>query len=135
MVGRLVAEWPLASKSRALRIAGELAYAPETPTSQALELPGSGDADGMAWNIVVSLMNLYPDHDIGINYGVIDPGWLLSPDFTDNEEQIELRYRWKMHKRFSSELRVRQRKDDVKKVSAQRKRDRFDAFLRLTWKF
>ena len=135
VVGRLAAEWSLGAAGRRLRVAGELAYAPKTPTRTAVNLGGTGDADGLAWNAAASLMDFSPGHDIGVNYGRIDPGWLLSPDFTDNEEQIEIRYRWKVFDTFSLELRARQRKDLKRQEGSVQKRDRFDAFLRLTKRF
>ncbi len=135
VVGRVAAEWSMGAAGGRLRVAGELAYAPETPTRSALNVGATGDADGLAWNAAASLMDFGPGHDIGVNYGRIDPGWLLSPDFTDNEEQIEIRYRWKASDTFSLELRARQRKDLKRQVSAVQKRDRFDAFLRLTKRF
>ena len=135
IVGRAAAEWPRGSAGIRFRLAGELGYAPETPTRQALGLGGAGDADGLAWNAAASVMDFFPGHDIGLNYGRVDPGWLLSPDFTDNEEQTEIRYRWRTGNVLAIELRARQRKDLQRLESAQQKRDRFDVFLRLTWRF
>ncbi len=135
IVGRIAAEWPRDSDERRLRIAGEVGYAPETPTEAALDLGSGGDAGGLAWNVAVSLMDFFPGHDLGVNYGRVDPGWLLSPDFTDNEEQTEVRYRWIAGETITLELRARQRRDLERLASAVQKRDRFDVFLRVTWRF
>ena len=74
-----------------LLVGGELGYAPETPTAQAVDLDEAGDAEGLAWNLVASLMNLRPDHSLGLNYGRTDAGWLLSPQYRENEELLEVR--------------------------------------------
>ena len=84
---------------------------------------------------MVSLQDFRRGHSIGVNYGRMDPGWLLSPDFGDNEEQLEVRYRWKVMPAASLELRVRTREDLKQKRSAPQKRERLDVFLRATWRF
>ena len=89
----------------------------------------------MAWNVAASLMDFARGHDVGLNYGEIGAGWLLSPDFSDNEEQVELRYRWLARDDLLLEIRVRGRTDLVQRISAERRRDRRDLFARLTWSF
>ncbi len=133
-VGRFAAEWPVGAGESRLRIAGAAGYAPETPTREALGLGGSGDAGGFAWQAAASVMDFLPGHDLGVNYGRADPGWLLSPVFVNNEVQYEVRYRWKATRAASIDLRVRRRQELEPLVSAVRKRDRYDMFLRATWR-
>ena len=86
VVGRLAARWPQDGEGLAFLAAGEVGYAPETPTAKAVDLDQAGDVSGLAWNVVASLMNIRPGHSLGLNYGRIDAGWLLSPQFQENEE-------------------------------------------------
>ena len=62
-------------------------------------------------------------------------GWLLSPQFRPNEELFEIRYQWRSRVLPLFEWRIRWREDLVKSVDAQRKREVFDMYLRLTWEF
>ncbi len=135
IVARTAASWPQRTDRMRLRVGAEVGYAPETPTEAAVEMGGVGDADGLAWNVAASLMDFHRGHDIGFHYGRVGAGWLLSPDFGDNEEQIEIRYRWAPREDLLLELRARSREDLDARVSADRKRDRLDLFARLTWRF
>ena len=133
IVGRLGARWPLGSEGTRLRTGLELGYAPETPTPA-----GAGidtDVDGLAWNVVVSVMGFRPTHNIGINFGRTGAGWLLSPQFRQNEESFEIRYQWRPRRFPVIDVRIRWREEIERQSGAQQKREVFDAFLRLTWQF
>ena len=116
-------------------VAGEAGYAPETPTGEAIELNETSDVGGVAWNIVVSLMDLRPDHSVGFNYGRTDAGWLLSPQYRANEELIEVRYLWKKSSRLTIEARLRVREELERLSTAGERGDETDGFVRLTWRF
>jgi hypothetical protein len=135
VVGRLAARWPRAGDGKGLLVAGELGYAPETPTGAAADLDEAGDVDGLAWNVVASLMDIRPGHSLGLNYGRTDAGWLLSPQYRANEQLIEVRHLWKKSKRLTIEVRVRRREELDRLNTAARKRDELDGFVRLTWRF
>jgi len=79
VVARLATARPFGDKGRRWNVTGEIGYAPETPTKAAVNLPGDGDVDGLAWAVTASVMDIWPSHSIGINYAKSDPGWLLSP--------------------------------------------------------
>jgi hypothetical protein len=133
IVARLAARWPLGSEGTRLRTGLELGYAPETPTPA-----GAGidtDVDGLAWNIVISVMDFRPTHSIGINYGRTGAGWLLSPQFAENEEMFEIRYQWRTRRFPAIDARIRWREDIERQSGAQQKREVLDAFLRVTWQF
>jgi len=85
--------------------------------------------------VVVSLMDFKPAHSIGINYGRTGAGWLLSPQFAQNEELFEIRYQWRNNQFPALDVRVRWREEIEIQSSASQKRRVFDAFLRLTWLF
>jgi hypothetical protein len=125
--------WPRRDDDLRLRVAAEIGYAPETQTRAAAGLAGDGEADGVAWNFVLSLMDFAPDHSIGVNYGEVGAGWLLSPQFRQNESLTELRYQWRRSQALALDIRVRRRKELEQEVSSSRKQDELDFFIRLTW--
>ena len=133
IVARTAARWPQRLDGPRLRFSSEVGFAPNTQTRAAAELPGAGDVDGWAWNLTASIMDFLPRHSIGLNYGRTDPGWLLSPQYTDNEELLEIRYLWRRNSQFSVEFRARRRKDLEQRIDAVRKRDRYDIYLRFSW--
>jgi hypothetical protein len=134
-VARSVIAHPIGSRGWRYNIAAEIGYAPETPTRTAVGLPGEGDADGLAWAVYASLMDIWPNHSIGINYGSADAGWLISPQYRDNEELIEVRYLWRKTQRLALDFRVRARQDLEQLAGEPRKRDEVDFFARFTLGF
>jgi len=135
LVARAAGRWPDRSEGPSLRLSGELGFAPETQTKASEGLAGGGDVDGWAWNITASIMNVFPAHSIGINYGRTDAGWLLSPQYGKNEELFEIRYLWRKSRQLALDIRGRWREDLEQLVMADRKRDTFDLYVRLTWGF
>ena len=135
LVARFASTRPFGTRGRRWNIAGEVGYAPETPTRSAVGLEGDGDVDGFAWNIAASLMDIWPNHNIGFNYGSTDAGWLLSPQYRDNEELYEIRYQWRKRNNLALELRVRYR-DELEQLEGEtQKRDEVDFFARFTLGF
>ncbi len=132
VVARFASSHPFGAKGRRWMLAGEIGYAAETPTENAVGLPGDRDADGFAWTLAASLMDVWPTHSIGINYGRVDPGWLLSPQYRDNEELFEVRYLWRTERNLSVELRVRYREELERREVASRRQDELDGFARFT---
>jgi cell division protein FtsN len=135
LVARLALRWPKLSEGPRLRAGGELGYAPETPTSAAVDLPGSGDASGLAWNVVLSAMEFVPEHSIGLNYGRTGSGWYLSPEYKPNQELIQVRYQWRPKQFPMIEARIRRREDLQQQVNATRKQLEYDVSVRATWQF
>ena len=133
IVVRTANRWPERDDGIRLRVAAEVGYAPETQTNAAAGLAGGGDADGLAWNIVLSLMEFKPDHSIGVNYGQVGAGWLLSPQFRNNESLVEIRYLWRKNKQLAFDFRIRKRKDLEQQLLSNRKREEVDFVLRFTW--
>jgi hypothetical protein len=136
VVARFAARWTVnEERDMRFRISGEIGYAPETPTKQAVDIGTSGDVDGLGWALTAALMNFRPGHSIGLNYGRMGAGWLLSPQYRPNEELSEIHYVWRYKDNKTLEIRVRQRDDLDQLVTAQNKRDDFDLFVRMTSKF
>ncbi len=133
VVIRTANRWPARDEGIRLRVAAELGYAPETQTRAAAGLAGDGDVDGLAWYVVLSLMDFKPNHSIGVNYGQVDAGWLLSPQFRQNESLAEIRYQWRKRRQLAFDVRIRQRRELEQRALSDRKQDELDIFLRLTW--
>ncbi|MDH5435436.1 MAG: putative porin [Gammaproteobacteria bacterium] len=134
LVGRMSAQWPM-SGSMKLMLGSELGYAFDTPTKVAVSTGTSGDTGGFAGNVKVSFIDIVPNHSLGIVYGVVQEGWLLSPDFRNNNRLIETRYLWKMDKKQTLEARLRHREDLHQLTGSQEKREDVDLYLRYTYKF
>ena len=133
IVGRLAMRWPQRATGTRVRGGIELGYAPNTPSPAAANLDES--VDGVAWNVVVSLMDFAPNHSIAVNYGQTGAGWLLSPHFRQNEESTEIRYQWRPKNFPLIEARIRLRRDLVLESDAVQKSRTVDGFVRLTWQF
>ena len=133
VVGHLAARWPQVTDGPRLRAGIELGYAPEQPSPAAVGL--DTHVDGFAWNVAVSFMDFRPRHSVGVNFGQTGAGWLLSPNFADNEQAFELRYLWRPRNFPSVDARLRWREDIERQSDALQERERLDAFLRVTWQF
>lgn len=134
-VGRFAASWPEGSTGRRLNVAGEIGYAPETPTRAAVSLSGEGDVDGLAWLVSASVVDFRQDHSIGINYGRADAGWLMSPQYRENEEAVEMRYMWRRGPNLAFDIRARWREELEQLENTARKRQELNVFARLTLGF
>jgi hypothetical protein len=134
-VARGAGRWPDRSDGPSLRVSAELGFAPETQTRASEGLAGKGDVDGWAWNFTASIMNFRPTHSIGINYGRTEAGWLLSPQYGKNEQLFEIRYLWRRSRQLAIDVRGRWREDLEQLVTADRKREAFDVYVRFTWGF
>lgn len=135
IVGRVAVRWPVREEGWRLRASAELAYATETPEKSAVGIEGTGDADGLAWAATLSIMDFAPRHSIGVNYARTRAGWLLSPQYTPNEELIEARYMFRPTARVTLDIRGRWRYDLDPNVIEIPDRDNFDFYARATWSF
>ena len=133
IVIRSANRWPERDEGIRLRVATELGYAPETQTRSAAGLAGDGDVDGLAWNVVLSLMDIRPNHSVGINYGRVGAGWLLSPQFRQNESLAEIRYQWRRTRKLALDVRIRIRTELEQRALTVGKSEEVDFFLRFTW--
>ena len=120
---------------RRWRLAGEIGYAPNTPTRLAVDTGASGDTDGLAWNVSASLMDFAPRQSIGLLYGRTGAGWLISPQYRPNEEQLELRWSWRRTSNLVIDARVRLRDDLDPLGTGTKLRNQVDAFVRATWRY
>jgi hypothetical protein len=118
-----------------LLLGGEAGYAPNTPTRQGLGLPGSGDTGGVAYQVGVTLDDAIRSHRFGILYGYTEAGWLIAPDFRNNDRLLEGRYKWALARNQTLDARVRLRRDLEQLLAASQKREDIDVYVRFTWRF
>ncbi|MEN1928749.1 porin [Luteimonas sp. MJ250] len=134
VTAKAAAEWPLGEGGTKFRLGGEIGWAADTPRRQAMNT-GTGDADALSWQASFSLMDVLPDHDVGIVYGRVADGWLLSSDFRPNDELLEARWVWQASKAWQLDARLRRREELDLPASAVRPRRDDDLYVRATWKF
>jgi len=135
LVGRAAMQWSLGDSGTKFMLGTEAGYAFNTQSSVVAKTGTSGDADGLAWQLTFNFINIVPKHSLGLVYANADAGWLISPDFRNNNSLIELRYKWAINKRSRIEARIRQREDLVTLVGEARNRVDDDLYVRYTWKF
>jgi len=135
IVARAANRWPLRSEGWRIRLSSEVGFAPNTPTKTASGIIGTGNAEGFAWNVTASVMDFVPNHSIGINFAKTEAGWLLSPQYRDNERLFEIRYVWRPTGRLSVDVRGRWRDELRQRIIEDPGRDRFDFYARFTWSF
>ena len=100
-----------------------------------VEMAGDGEAGGLAWAVTLSVMDFLPRHSFGINYARTEAGWLLSPQYTPNEELYEARYVYRPTDRISLDVRGRWRYDIRERLIDIPDRKNFDFYARATWSF
>ncbi|MGH8530931.1 MAG: hypothetical protein ACRETN_13985, partial [Nevskiales bacterium] len=103
-----------------------------TPTHAAVGTGSSGDTGGLAWQTSLSWLDLRPGHSVSYQYGRAQPGWLISPDFRNNEILHEVRYSWEMTGHVTLDARFRRRDEMNQLVGAARTQRNEDFFLRFT---
>lgn len=131
---RVAAEWPLRVGGPKLVVGGEVGYALKTPLDVAVGTGGNGDTGGLAWQVLASVYDFAPNHNIGIAVGRADAGWLLSPDYRPNDRSAEIRYQWQFLPKTSMEARVRERRELEHPIATRERVDR-DLYVRVTHKF
>lgn len=132
---RAAMRWAIADTGSAFQLGAEAGYAPNTPRKSALNLKGSGDSKGTAWQISANWLNFVSGHSIGLIHGRAEAGWLQSPDFVSNQDLLEVRYQWKVDSNQLLEVRVRQRTDLQRPVTTEKRRDDVDFHLHYTVTF
>ncbi len=133
--GRGSAEWPLGGTGMRARFGGELGWAPNTPDRVTINSGSSGSADGTAWQFSMDMLDFFAGHGIGFVYGRTGGGWLLSPDFRNNDRLHEVRYQWRFAEKWSMEARIRRREEVEVPASAQQERVDDDFYIRVTGRF
>jgi len=134
-VGRVAARWPMGENGMKFLLGGELGYALNTQTEAASSIGGSTDAGGVATQVTFNVIDFIPTHGFGLVLARADAGWLLSPDFRNNNTLLEGRYKWQLDKKNKFEARLRQREDIKQLTTKTEKRSDLDLYIRYTYKF
>jgi hypothetical protein len=134
LTGRGAVQWPLLETGTRLMLSGELGYAPRTPTKAVVGTGeiGQGQAGGMAYEASIHVIDIALRHSVGLAVGWIDDGWLISPDYRNNNFQAELRYRWRIHSQLTFEARIRTREDRERLRRALKEGEDTDLYFRVT---
>lgn len=103
VVGRWAAQWPMGNSGMKFLLGTEAGYAPSTQDRT------SESADGLAYQVTFNFLNFIPHHNFGLVLGRAGDGWLISPDFSSNNNLIEGRYKWVLNKKQKIEARYRQK--------------------------
>ena len=135
LVARTALAWPMGAGKQRFLLGLEAGYAPNTHRASAVSLAGSGEVKGYAWQTTFNLMEFAPGHSVGLVWAEAQAGWLISPDFRENERLVEVRHQYVFSKQLSMESRIRQRLELEQLTTAVRKRDDKDLYIRLTYKF
>lgn len=103
VVGRWAAQWPMGNNGMKFLLGTEAGYAPNTQDRT------TGSADGLAYQVTFNFVDFVPHHSFGLVVGRAGDGWLISPDFSSNNNLIEGRYKWVLNKKQKIEARYRSR--------------------------
>lgn len=135
IVARGAAAWPV--DSGRFLAGAEVGYAPNTPTrwSQRIGVAGEGRSGGLAYQLALTLADVFEGHRFGVVYGETQAGWLISPDFRENNRLVEGRYQWQFAANHSFEARARVRHDLEQIIGSDQKRRDLDFYLRITSRF
>lgn len=134
LVFRGALNWPLGQGGMNFGIGGAAGFAPNTQLRTVARTGASGNADGSAVQVSFNLVDFFPSHSIGFVFGRVGAGWLISPDFRNNNTLIEGRYRWQIARQHTLEFRLRRREDLKTLIGETNKQVDDDVFLRYTYK-
>jgi hypothetical protein len=132
---KLFAEWPIGTSGMRGGLGGEAGYAPNTPRESVVGAGTGGSADGWARTFSMNLLDFIPNHHIAFVFGRAGAGWLISPDFRNNDRLLEIRYQWRLSKTLSMEARLRRREEIDLPPGVDDPRIDDDFYLRLSARF
>ena len=135
LTARAAAEWPIGDAGMRGLLGVEFGYAPNTPQNTVMNSGDDGSAGGTAKQFAMTLFDIAPGHDLGFVYGVLNPGWLISPNYRPNDLALEIRYHWRISKTLGLESRLRRREERQLPSSAERPRIDDDFYLRFSLRF
>jgi hypothetical protein len=135
LTAKLFAEWPIGPNGMRGGLGGEIGYAPNTPVESVVNAGAGTSADGWGRTFSMNLLDFMPGHHIAFVFGRAGAGWLISPDFRNNDRLLEIRYQWRISRTLSMESRLRRREEIDLPEGVTRARIDDDFYLRFSTRF
>jgi hypothetical protein len=120
--------------SAKLYLGAEWGVVSATPERKLVKTGTEGNARPFAYQVSANVLDMFSSQNIGIVYGNIDDGFLISPDLRSNNHEIEIRHQWKITKKLSMENRIRSRMDKYRLTNSKKNREDIDLYFRLTYR-
>ena len=128
-------QWPFSDTAGKILLGVEAGFSPHTPAESVLDLPGTGTASGLAWQVALDVKDFAPGHSVGIASGLAEGGWLVSPSYNNNTALTEIRYHWAFSPKQSLSYTFIREGDIKKPLSASRPRQDTRSVVRYDWKW
>lgn len=135
MTAKAAAEWPLGEAGMRFVFAGEYGHAFNTPKKSTMLVGTSDDVAGDGYQVSANLFDILPDHHLGVLYGHVESGWLISNDFRNNNDLYEVRYQHYFAPKLRMTVRFRIREEIERRLGAEHLQQDRDLYVRFNWKF
>lgn len=135
MTAKAAAQWPVGKGITRFVLAGEYGHAFNTPDKSVMLVgPAGDDVAGDGYQASANLFDIRPGHNLGLVYGRVESGWLISNDFRNNDELWEIRYQHHFSQSLRVDIRFRIREEIERRLAAARLQEDRDIYVRFTYK-
>ncbi|WP_376692121.1 hypothetical protein [Wenzhouxiangella sp. EGI_FJ10409] len=135
MTAKAAAEWPVGAAGTRFVLAGEYGHAFETPRERTMLLDSpNGDVGGDGFQVSANFFDIRPGHNLGVVYGHVESGWLISNDFRNNDDLYEVRYQHHFNDQLRVDVRFRIREEIERRAFATDRQQDRDLYVRFTYK-
>ncbi len=135
MTAKAAAEWPVGEAGTRFVLAGEYGHAFDTPRESVMLIgTPSDDVDGDGYQLSANLFDIRPGHNLGVVYGHVESGWLISNDFRNNNDLYEIRYQHHFNQQLRVDIRFRIREEIEQRIAASQLQEDRDLYVRFTYK-
>lgn len=135
MTAKAAAEWPVGEGATRFVLAGEYGHAFNTPEESVMLIGTSNDdVAGDGYQLSVNLYDFRPGHNLGVVYGHVESGWLISNDFRNNDDLYEIRYQHHFTDSLRVDMRFRIREEIERRTAAAQIQTDRDLYIRFTYK-
>lgn len=135
MTAKAAAEWPVGEAGTRFVLAGEYGHAFNTPRDSVMLVGAANDeVAGDGYQISANLFDIRPGHNLGVVYGRVETGWLISNDFRNNNDLYEIRYQHHFSQQLRVDIRFRIREEIEQRIAASQLQEDRDLYIRFTYK-